>query len=135
MYKVMDLFLFNDDSRDWNKEVFDLYYKMDLKYKDSYLNKFKDRDTNSTISFKLEDYEGEYISDMYGRIIIKKDDEKMTLDINNGIKVFDLDWWEYDIFITDKDEKWREKLFVNFNIEDNKVFSLKIYNEEFKKVN
>ena len=59
----------------------------------------------------------------------------MTLDINNGIKVFDLDWWEYDIFITDKDEKWREKLFVNFNIEDNKVFSLKIYNEEFKKVN
>ena len=72
---------------------------------------------------------------MYGRIIIKKDDEKMTLDINNGIKFFDLDWWEYDIFITDKDEKWREKLFVNFNIEDNKVFSLKIYNEEFKKVN
>ena len=72
---------------------------------------------------------------MYGRIIIKKDDEKMTLDINNGIKVFDLDWWEYDIFITDKDEKWREKLFVNFNIEDNKVYSLKIYNEEFKKVN
>ena len=135
MYKVMDLFLFNDDSRDWNKEVFDLYYKMDLKYKDSYLNKFKDRDTNSTMSFKLEDYEGEYISDMYGRIIIKKDDEKMTLDINNGIKVFDLDWWEYDIFITDKDEKWREKLFVNFNIEDNKVYSLKIYNEEFKKVN
>ena len=87
------------------------------------------------MSFKLEDYEGEYISDMYGRIIIKKDDEKMTLDINNGIKVFDLDWWENDIFITDKDEKWREKLFVNFNIEDNKVFSLKIYNEEFKKVN
>ena len=72
---------------------------------------------------------------MYGRIIIKKDDEKMTLDINNGIKFFDLDWWEYDIFITDKDEKWREKLFVNFNIEDNKVYSLKIYNEEFKKVN
>ena len=135
MYKVMDLFLFNDDSRDWNKEVFDLYYEMDLKYKDSYLNKFKDRDTNSKMSLRLEDYEGEYISDMYGRIIIKKDDEKMTLDINNGIKVFDLDWWEYDIFITDKDEKWREKLFVNFNIEDNKVYSLKIYNEEFKKVN
>ena len=135
MYKVMDLFLFNDDSRDWNKEVFDLYYEMDLKYKDSYLNKFKDRDTNSKMSLRLEDYEGEYISDMYGRIIIKKDDEKMTLDINNGIKFFDLDWWEYDIFITDKDEKWREKLFVDFNIEDNKVFSLKIYNEEFKKVN
>ena len=135
MYKVMDLFLFNDDSRDWNKEVFDLYYEMDLKYKDSYLNKFKDRDTNSKMSLRLEDYEGEYISDMYGRIIIKKDDEKMTLDINNGIKFFDLDWWEYDIFITDKDEKWREKLFVNFNIEDNKVYSLKIYNEEFKKVN
>ena len=135
MYKVMDLFLFNDDSRDWNKEVFDLYYEIDLKYKDSYLNKFKDRDTNSIMSLRLEDYEGEYISDMYGRIIIKKDDEKMTLDINNGIKFFDLDWWEYDIFITDKDEKWREKLFVNFNIEDNKVYSLKIYNEEFKKVN
>ena len=134
-YKVMDLFLFNDDSRDWNKEVFDLYYEMDLKYKDSYLNKFKDRDTNSKMSLRLEDYEGEYISDMYGRIIIKKDDEKMTLDINNGIKFFDLDWWEYDIFISDKDEKWREKLFVNFNIEGNKVYSLKIYNEEFKKVN
>ena len=32
---------------------------MDLKYKDSYLNKFKDRDTNSKMSLRLEDYEGE----------------------------------------------------------------------------
>ena len=112
MYKVMDLFLFNDDSRDWNKEVFDLYYEMDLKYKDAYLNKFKDRDTNSKMSLRLEDYEGEYISDMYGRIIIKKDDEKMTLDINNGIKFFDLDWWEYDIL----NDNWSEK--TNFNFGD-----------------
>ena len=135
MYKVMDLFVFSDDSRDWNREVYDLYNEMDKKYKKSYLDKFILRDENSKMTLKLLDYAGTYENDMYGRIIVSVKDEKMTLDVNNGIKFFDLKWWEKDVFITDKDEKWREKLFVKFNLNNNSVRDLTIYNAKFKKVN
>ena len=37
-------------------------------------------------------------------------------------------------FLTDKDEKWLEKLFVDFIEEDGSIKSLKIYNVEFDKV-
>ena len=135
MYKVMDLFVFSDDSRDWNREVYNLYNEMDKKYKKSYLDKFILRDENSKMTLKLLDYAGTYENDMYGRIIVSVKDEKMTLDVNNGIKFFDLKWWEKDVFITDKDEKWREKLFVKFNLNNNSVRDLTIYNAKFKKVN
>tara|TARA_S200000501_G_scaffold76744_1_gene68564 strand:- start:2770 stop:4257 length:1488 start_codon:yes stop_codon:yes gene_type:complete len=135
MYKVMDLFVFSDDSRDWNREVYNLYNEMDKKYKKSYLDKFILRDENSKMTLKLIDYSGTYENDMYGRIIVSVKDEKMTLDVNNGVKFFDLEWWEKDVFITDKDEKWREKLFVKFNLNNNSVRDLTIYNAKFKKVN
>lgn len=135
MYKVMDLFVFSDDSRDWNREVYNLYNEMDKKYKKSYLDKFILRDENSKMTLKLIDYAGTYENDMYGRIIVSVKDGKMTLDVNNGVKFFDLEWWEKDVFITDKDEKWREKLFVKFNLNNNSVRDLTIYNAKFKKVN
>ncbi|PDH44592.1 MAG: serine hydrolase [Rhodothermaeota bacterium MED-G18] len=135
MYKVMDLFVFSDDSRDWNREVYNLYNEMDKKYKKSYLDKFILRDENSKMTLKLIDYSGTYENDMYGRIIVSVKDEKMTLDVNKGVKFFDLEWWEKDVFITDKDEKWREKLFVKFNLNNNSVRDLTIYNAKFKKVN
>ena len=135
MYKVMDLFVFSDDSRDWNREVYNLYNEMDKKYKKSYLDKFILRDENSKMTLKLIDYSGTYENDMYGRIIVSVKDEKMTLDVNKGVKFFELEWWEKDVFITDKDEKWREKLFVKFNLNNNSVRDLTIYNAKFKKVN
>ena len=135
MYKVMDLFVFDDDSRDWNREVFDLYNKMDEKYKKSYFDKFNKRDEDSKMTFQLIDYAGTYENDMYGSIVVSVNDEKITLDVNNGIKFFDLEWWENDVFITDKDEKWREKLFVYFNLGDTSVNDLTIYNTKFEKIN
>ena len=42
---------------------------------------------------------------------------------------------ENDTFITDKDEKWREKLLVDFEVNSGKVKSLKIYGTKFVKVN
>ena len=44
------------------------------------------------------------------------------------------DRWEGNTFLTDKDEKWLEKLFVDFKEEDGSIKSLKIYNVEFNKV-
>jgi hypothetical protein len=108
---------------------------VDKKYKKSYFDKFNERDENSKMSLHLIDYTGTYESDMYGKIVVSVKDKKMNLDVNNGIKIFELEWWENDVFITDKDEKWREKLFVLFNIRDNSVRDLTIYNAKFKKVN
>ena len=59
----------------------------------------------------------------------------MNADINNDIKNFDLQWWENDTFITDKDEKWREKLLIDFIVEDKISKQLIIYDVTFNKKN
>ena len=42
--------------------------------------------------------------------------------------------FHYKRFFHDKDEKWLEKLFVDFKEEDGSIKSLKIYNVQFDKV-
>ena len=143
IYKVFDLLLFDDDSRDWNSEIFELYNERSERYKKSYYESFENRDKSKKLSYELEDFVGKYSNDMYGDIIItllkregKKSRKKyyLNLDVNNNIKNFDLEWWEGNTFLTDKDEKWLEKLFVDFKEEDGSIKSLKIYNVQFDKV-
>ena len=143
IYKVFDLLLFDDDSRDWNSEIFELYNERSERYKKSYYESFENRDKSKKLSYELEDFVGKYSNDMYGDIIItllkregKKSRKKyyLNLDVNNNIKNFDLEWWEGNTFLTDKDEKWLEKLFVDFIEEDGSIKSLKIYNVQFDKV-
>ena len=142
IYKVFDLLLFDDDSRDWNNQIYDLYKEYDDKYRESYFDTFKGRNTNSKMSLELKEYIGKYYHPMYGDILVtintmkgkkSKKSQYLNLDVNKGVKNFNLDWWEEDTFITDKDEKWREKLLVDFIVENKMVESLKIYNVTFKK--
>ncbi|MEC8702807.1 MAG: DUF3471 domain-containing protein, partial [Bacteroidota bacterium] len=143
VYKIFDLLLFDDNSRDWNSEVFELYNERSESYKKSYYESFENRDKSKKLSYELEDFVGKYSNDMYGDIIVtllKRDGKKsrkkyyLNLDVNNNIKNFDLEWWEGNTFLTDKDEKWLEKLFVDFKEEDGSIKSLKIYNVQFDKV-
>jgi CubicO group peptidase (beta-lactamase class C family) len=142
IYKVFDLLLFDDDSRDWNGEVYSLYKERSEKYKKSYQDIFTNRDIESKMSLNLEDYVGVYSSEMYGEVSIslnksklKKGKPYLNADINNDIKNFDLQWWENDTFITDKDEKWREKLLIDFIVEDKISKQLIIYDVTFNKKN
>ena len=142
IYKVFDLLLFDDNSRDWNGEVYSLYKERSEKYKKSYQDIFTYRDIESKMSLNLEDYVGVYSSKMYGEVTISlnkpklnKEKPYLNANINNDIKNFDLQWWENDTFITDKDEKWREKLLIDFIIEDKISKQLIIYDVTFNKKN
>ena len=143
VYKIFDLLLFDDNSRDWNSEVFELYNERSERYKKSYFESFENRDKSKKLSYELEDFVGKFSNDMYGDIhvtLLQRDVKKsknkyyLNLEVNNNIKNFDLEWWEGNTFLTDKDEKWLEKLFVDFIEEDDSIKSLKIYNVEFDKV-
>ena len=144
IYKVFDLLLFDDNSRDWNKEIYTLYKERREDYKLSYYDTFKYRNTNSKLSLDLLNYVGTFTNDMYGdiKVIIRKSNGKKTkknsylnLDVNGNIKNFDLEWWQDDTFITDKDEKWRERLLVDFEVNNGNVKSLNIYGTKFDKIN
>lgn len=142
IYKVFDLLLFDDDSRDWNGEVYSLYKERSEKYKKSYQDIFTNRDIESKMSLNLKDYVGVYSSKMYGEVTISlnkpklnKEKPYLNANINNDIKNFDLQWWENDTFITDKDEKWREKLLIDFIVEDKISKQLIIYDVIFNKKN
>ena len=67
IYKIFDLLLFNDNSRDWNKEIYDLYKKGD-DYKLSYFDTFKDRNADTKLSLDLINYVGTFSNEMYGNI-------------------------------------------------------------------
>ena len=135
IYKVFDLLVFDDDTRDWNNEIFKLYREYRDESIDSYLNKFKERVLGTSPSLEIEFYLGRYSHPMYGDIVLTLNKNKLNIDVNRGIKNFETEHWNFDTFITDKDEKWRQKLLVDFKVGDNIVESLKMYNVIFKKNN
>ena len=133
IYKVFDLLVFDDDTRDWNNEIFKLYREYRDESIDSYLNKFKERVLGTSPSLEIEFYLGRYSHPMYGDIVLTLNKNKLNIDVNRGIKNFETEHWNFDTFITDKDEKWRQKLLVDFKVGDNIVESLKMYDVVFKK--
>ena len=68
VYKIFDLLLFDDNSRDWNSEVFELYNERSERYKKSYFESFENRDKSKKLSYELKDFVGKFSNDMYGDI-------------------------------------------------------------------
>ena len=133
IYKVFDLLVFDDDTNDWNNQIFKLYKEYRDNSINKYLNKFKERVLDTSPSLKIKSYLGTYSHLMYGDVVVTLIKNKLNIDVNRGVKNFETEHWNFDTFITDKDEKWRQKLLVDFKIKDNIVESLKMYDVVFKK--
>ncbi|RIV73764.1 serine hydrolase [Flagellimonas aequoris] len=135
LYKAMDLFAFDDNSRDWHKEVFQLYSKFKEQEKQYYEKLRNDRVKGTSTTLPLEAYEGEYTHAMLGTAKVTKSDNGLDIDFNNFLNVPTYHW-QYNTFMSTKENPYRAEIDFNFQIgSDGKVSSFDAFGETFEKKN
>ena len=133
LYKAIDLYAFDDDSRDWHTEVFNLYQG----FKKEGIEKAKkveaERVKNTKTSLPLTAYEGAYTNKMLGTAQVTLEDGSLQINFNDFI-TYSTEHWHYNTFVTNKDPRFYEKLKVNFDLnEAGKISQLNIMGESFTK--
>ena len=124
MYKAIDLYAFNDDNRDWHNEVFELYEGFKKKHIEISKKKIAERIKNTEPNLPLEEYEGTYTNDMLGAAKVSLANGKLNINFNDFID-YDTEHWHYNTFMTNKDPRFREKMEVRFELNnDGKVNQL-----------
>jgi CubicO group peptidase (beta-lactamase class C family) len=133
LYKAIDLYAFNDDSRNWHDETYKLYQGFKNKSNEARQN-FKDkRVQNTKPSLPLDQYVGTYTNDLLGMATISTMDGQLQIDFNQYLK-YQLTHWHYDTFITNKDSKFRERNLINFNLNvSGNIKEFEFWGEKFTK--
>ncbi|MDT0621980.1 serine hydrolase [Croceitalea vernalis] len=133
LYKAIDLFAFEDDSRDWHNEVFNLYQgfkKSNLEFQEK---KKKERILNTKTSLALIEYEGTYNNELIGSAKVKYNNGQLQIDFNDFVK-YNLEHWHYDTFLTNKDSRFRQKMMIRFELNtDGKVQELDLFGDVLTK--
>lgn len=118
LYKAMDLYAFDDGSRDWHQEIFDLYSGFRNSQIER-LDKWKaDRDPNTSPSFEIEAVVGTYVLEPYGKVVVSLEEGKLTMVMNDFLG-YDLSHWQFNSFVTNKDPRWRSRMTINFSQDAN----------------
>ena len=132
MYKAFDLYAFDDDSRNWNEEVFNFYSKRNVKRKKAIENRNKNRVEN-TKPLPLLQYSGSYIHSIGGKVIVGVKNDSLTININNTFKLT-ASHWHYNTFITNKSNQFFERELINFTLnKEGNIESLRILNMDYFK--
>jgi CubicO group peptidase (beta-lactamase class C family) len=132
MYKVFDLFAFDDDSRDWSAELFTLYAGLKEKAKKAAKSVEGLRKENTKPSLPMSDYTGRYHDRFYGDVEIKSVDGKMRIVMSPEMQG-DVNHWHYDTFEVSWDTKWWGTSLIAFDLNPitRKVASIKFGGIEF----
>jgi CubicO group peptidase (beta-lactamase class C family) len=134
MYKAMDLYAFNDDSRDWHTEVFNLYEGFKKEGIEKAKKEEAERVKNTEPSLPLSAYTGSYTSKMLGNAQVTLESGNLLINLNDFI-TYETEHWHYNTFITNRDPRFYEKLKVNFDLNEmGKISQFTIMGTQFKKV-
>lgn len=133
MYKAMDLYAFNDDNRDWHKEIFKLYAGFRENAKEAKKKRNEGRIMETRPSLTLDQYSGTYQNEMLGIVTITSVNGQLQIDVNNHLN-YKMEHWHYNTFITNKNPKWRFETLINFNLyTSGKIEELEVFGEKFTK--
>ncbi len=115
MYKVFDLFGFDDNSRDWSTEFKTLYDGIKTNSaKQIDLIKAK-RVMNTQPSLPLTAYAGKYSDPFYGSMDVQLVNGKLKLFISKNLSA-DLDSWQFDSFQATWSKRWWDPELVKFEV-------------------
>lgn len=133
MYKALDLYAFNDNSRNWHEEVFNLYDGFKQQGIRAQERQLKARVLDTHPTLPLKSYVGTYQHKMWGWVKVTLEKGKLQLNFNDFL-FHKTEHWHYDTFRTDKDAVWNFRGMVDFDLNQNgKVESLEVFGEEFRK--
>jgi len=134
MYKAIDLYVFDDDSRNWHQEIFKLYSELKEEAIKVKKKREDERVLETSPSLILEEYAGDYHHKMLGNIDVSVVEQNLLLNINNFL-FYKAEHWNYDTFITNQDPKSRARYFISFNLDHaGNISELEFFNERFIKL-
>ena len=115
MYKVLDLFAFNDRKRDWSSEVKALYDDLELTAKTQRQKRLLTKMDDTNPSRALSAYAGTYKDPYYGQVQVVYRDGELHLSLSKNTNAV-LKHWHYDTFLADWEDDWRWESFVSFDL-------------------
>ena len=112
MYKVFDLFAFNDNSRDWSAEFKTLYDKIKADAVKREADTKAKRVLDTKPSLPLTAYAGRYSSPFYGAVEIALVDGKLKAIFSQDVSA-ELGHWQFDTFMGTWNKSWEgDSLFA-----------------------
>jgi CubicO group peptidase (beta-lactamase class C family) len=115
MYKVFDLFAFNDDSRDWSTEFKKLYDRIQADAAKREAETKAGRVPNTKPGLPLSAYAGRYSSPFYGTIEITVADDKLKAIFSRDLSA-ELAHWQFDTFMGSWSKSWRGDTLFSFQL-------------------
>jgi hypothetical protein len=117
MWKAIDLWSFNDNSRDWSTDLFNHYQNLKDAAKKREQEKEAKRVLNTKPSQPIEKYTGKYSNEIYGDAEIVLEGNVLKLKFPNNIHLT-LNHWHYDVFKGVYDYFWFADSWINFGLND-----------------
>jgi len=134
LYQALDLWAFDDATRDWHREIFDLYEDLREKGEVREQEELEKRVQNTRTSLPLEAYSGTYRHPMLGEVTVSVVPDGMQMRFNDFVS-FKAQHWHYDTFRIMPDNRYRFEGLSNFHLgTDGSVSELEVFGERFAKV-
>ena len=115
MYKVFDVFGFNDNSRDWSAEMKKLYDGLEAEGEKQVEAQRARRLPNTKPSMPLASYVGTFSDPFYGTVQVEMVEGKLRLKVAKDVTA-DLDHWHLDSFMATWNREWNGQSLVTFQL-------------------
>ena len=115
MFKAFDVFVFDDDSRDWSSEAKALYDGIEAEGEKQLASLMAMRIQNTRPGLPLQEYAGRYADPYYGSMDVEIADGALRLVISRAV-TGKLEHWHHDTFQAVWDKRWQGKSFVSFQL-------------------
>ncbi|HLK27525.1 MAG TPA: serine hydrolase [Puia sp.] len=117
MYKAIDLWCFNDNSKDWSLDFFALYKKLKEDVRKKEIEKESKRVLNTIPPVEMSAYEGKYSSEIFGHAEIIFHNDSLLLKYPNNISLH-LTHWNYNTFVGKYNYQWFGKSWIQFSLNE-----------------
>ena len=134
MYKAFDHFVLGN-GRDWNAEFKALYTSLREQGRKKTEEFERARVPNTEPTLPLAAFQGEYVSEIYGHVIVEAVNGGLKFDVNDRFIVAELPHWHYDTFYGRTGEAGQYHLLATFSMDaKGKVSAVDIDGLQFNKV-
>jgi len=117
MYKAMDLWCFNDNSKDWSADFYALYKDIKQAAKKKHAEEDAKRVPGTHPSLPMTAYAGKYLNEAFGTAEIRLSGDSLLLEFPNHLVLF-LSHWHYDTFDGRFADNWNENTKVHFSLDE-----------------
>ncbi len=116
LYKALDLYLFGGETRDWHRDIYDLYqgFRENIIASQEEIVNGRIPDTQPTLP--LDSLTGSYTNHLFGTIEVSVSGDRLEFNLND-LQDFSAEHWHYNTFRSEKDPRWRSRTLISFTVD------------------